>query len=211
MQNALARVRNPALRQGLIFGIVLGIILLAVSFIGFNNLTFTLILCLLAAFIAGLRASQETGRLTTATLAGLWTGLIGVLIPSIISTVFVLVNIDSYRKSLQASADKLHQHITVTNSTVLTSLLISVLFLLVIGILPGAIGGLLGGIFGSRRAQIPPVEEYKEAIFEPPSSTEAEELPAASEVVESPTESEVEEQLSETPSKKPSSPTQQAE
>ena len=58
MQNALARVRNPALRQGLVFGIILGIILLALSFIGFNNFSITLILCLLAAFLAGLRASQ---------------------------------------------------------------------------------------------------------------------------------------------------------
>ena len=167
-----------------------------------------------------MRASQETGRITTGTLAGLWTGLIGIIIPSIISMVFVLVNIDSYRKSLQASADKLHQDITYTNSMVLTGLLINILFLLIIGILPGVIGGLLGGMFGSRRAHIPPVEEYKEAMFEPPSASEAEELPAApeseepsssSEAEESPSVSEIEEPLSETPSKKPSSPTQQAE
>ena len=37
MQNALARVRNPVLRQGLIFGIILGIILLALSFINITN------------------------------------------------------------------------------------------------------------------------------------------------------------------------------
>ena len=132
-------------------------------------------------------------------------------IPSIISVVFVLVNIDAYRKSLQAAADKLDQHIIYTNSVVLTGLLINVLFLLILGILPGAIGGLLGGIFGSRRHQVHPVEEYKEAMLEPPSSTEVEELPATSESEELPATSEAEKPLSETSSKESSSSTQQTE
>ena len=185
MQNALARVRNPALRQGLIFVIILGVILLAISFI-FTNFYITLFLILIASFLAGTRASQETGRITTGTLAGLWTGLIGMFIPSIISVIFVLVNIDSYLKSLQAAADKQHQHITYTNSIVLTSLLINALFLLILGILPGAIGGLLGGIFGSRRAQVSSVEEL-------------------------PTASETENPLSEASTKESSSSTQQTE
>ena len=243
MQNALARVRNPALRQGLTFGIILGIllllrslaqilvlsgfftfhipisILLAINFI-LTNFYITLFLILIASFLAGTRASQETGRITTGTLAGLWTGLIGMFIPSIISVIFVLVNIDSYLKSLQAAADKQHQHITYTNSMVLTGLLINILFLLIIGIIPGAIGGLLGGIFGSRRAQVPPVEEYKVAMFEPPSASEVEELPAASEsevpsssaeAEKSPSVSETGEPLSETPLKESPSSTQQAE
>ncbi len=213
MQNALARVRNPALRQGLIFGIILGVVLLAISFI-FTNFLITLVLILLASYIAGLRASQETGRMTAGTFAGLWTGLIGISIPSLVSIVLVLVNLDAYRKSLQAASDKLHQHTIYTNSVVLTGLLINVLFLLIIGILPGAIGGLLGGTFGRRRAQLPPVEEHKEAMFEPPSTSAAEELHAASEteepsstseVEEVPTTSEVEEPLTETPSEEPTS------
>jgi len=207
MQNALARVRNPALRQGLIFGIILGFVLLAISFI-ITNFLITLILILLASYIAGLRATQETGRMTSGTLAGLWTGLIGISIPSLISIVLVFVNLDSYRKSLQASADKLHQHIIYTNSMVLTGLLINVLFLLIIGILPGIIGGLIGGQFGRRRAQLPHVEEYKEAMFEPPSPSSVEELPAASETEEPSSTSEVEEPHSETPSEEPTSSTQ---
>jgi hypothetical protein len=192
MQNVLSRVRNPALRQGLIFGIILGIALLAISFIS-SGLTFTLILCLLAAFIAGMRASQETGRITTGTLAGLWTGLIGIFIPSIISMVLLLINIDAIRKSAQESSDKQHLHITYTNSLLFEGLLINFIILLALGVLLGVIGGLVGGNFGRRRAQIPPVEEYHEAMFEPPPASEAEELP------------------SETPSEEPSSSTQQAE
>ena len=123
--------------------------------------------------------------MTTGTLAGLLTGLIGISIPSLISIVFVLVNIDSYRKSLQSSADKLHQHIIYTNSMVLTGLLINLLFLLIIGILPGAIGGLLGGTLGSRRFRVPAAEDYQEAMFEPPATSEAEELPSTPESEES--------------------------
>ena len=211
MQNALARVRNPALRQGLNFGIILGIILLAVSFIGINNLTFTVILCLLAAFIAGMRASQETGRIATATLAGLWTGLIGTFIPSIILMLLFLINIDTYRKNAQTAANQQHLHITYTNSLLLEGLLINYVLLLLVGVLFGACGGALGGIFGRRRAQIPPVEESQEAMFESPTSSETDEPPSNSEAFASPAESETEEPLSETPSKKPSSPTQQAE
>ncbi len=82
MQNVFARVRNPALRQGLIFGIMLGVILLAISFI-ITNFYITLALIFLAAFLAGRRASQETGRMATGAFAGLWTGFIGIFIPSI--------------------------------------------------------------------------------------------------------------------------------
>jgi ABC-type transport system involved in cytochrome bd biosynthesis fused ATPase/permease subunit len=202
MQNVLARVRNPALRQGLIFGIILGVILLALSFIS-TNFFITLALILLAAFLAGRRASQETGRITTGTLAGLWTGLIGIFIPSIISVILVLINIDAYRNSIQTAADKQHQHITYTNSMVITSLLINVLFLIVLGVLPGVIGGALGGNISRRRAHLPPIEEYHEAELEPTSETQTEEPPSS--------ESQIEEPTSETSSDKPSSLTQQAE
>ena len=201
MQNVLARVRNPALRQGLIFGIILGVILLALSFIS-TNFFITLALILLAAFLAGRRASQETGRITTGTLAGLWTGLIGIFIPSIISVILVLINIDAYRNSIQTAADKQHQHITYTNSMVIASLLINVLFLIVLGVLPGVIGGALGGNISRRRAHLPPVEEYHEAELEPTSETQTE---------ESTSESQIEEPTSETSSDEPSSLTQQAE
>ena len=219
MQNALARVRNPALRQGLIFGIILGVILVGLNFV-ITGLIFIVGLTILAALIAGMRASRETGRLTTGTLAGLWTGLIGTLILSIFALGFLLFNIDAVRKNAQITASQQHLHIIYTNSQIITNYLIVYLFLIALGVLFGVIGGALGGSFGRRRAQIPPVEEYKEAVFEPPATTEVEELPAASESEEpsssaeaekSLTVSETEEPLSETPSKKPSSPTQQAE
>jgi hypothetical protein len=181
MQNALARVRNPALRQGLVFGIILGLILLAISFIGFSNFSITLILCLLAAFLAGFRASQGTGRMVTGSFAGLWTGLIGTFIPSIILMILFLLNIDAYRKSAQTIADQKHLHITYTNSVLIEGLLINFVILLFVGVLFGVCGGALGGAIGRNRAQRPPAEEYKEAMFEPPSSMPTEESSTPSE------------------------------
>jgi hypothetical protein len=150
----------------------------------------------------------------------LWTGLIGIVIPSIISIVLVLVNIDTYRKSLQAAADRQQQHIIYTTSMVLTGLLINVLFLLILGILPGVIGGLLGGVFGSRNTQVPPTEEHKESVSEPPSTSVVEALPPESEneeltstsvTEERPAGSDSEEQSAEATSEEPSSSTQPAE
>jgi hypothetical protein len=177
VQNILTRVRNPALRQGLIFGIILGVVLLALSLI-FNNVIVTLALILLGAFLAGRRASQETERLATGTLAGLWTGLIGILLPSIISLVLILINIDAYRNSLQTAANKQHLHITYTNSQVLLGLAINFLIIIVFGILPGIIGGTLGGNFGRRRAQLLASQEYQETIVESSLETPSEEPPA---------------------------------
>ncbi len=192
MQNVFARVRNPALRQGLIFGIMLGVILLAISFI-ITNFYITLALIFLAAFLAGRRASQETGRMATGAFAGLWTGFIGIFIPSIISMVLLLINIDAVRKSAQAVADKQQPHITYTNALLLEGLLINFLILLALGVLLGVIGGAVGGNIGRKRAQLPPAEEYQEAMFKPSS------------------ESQTEESTSVTPSEEPSSSTQPAE
>jgi NADH:ubiquinone oxidoreductase subunit 6 (subunit J) len=210
MQNVLSKVRNPALRQGLIFGIILGIILVGLNFI-FSGLIIIAVLTLLAAFIAGMRASQETGRTTTGTIAGLWTGLIGLLILSIIALGFLLHNLDAVRKSAQITANQQHLQITYTNSQIITNYLFVYIILIALGILFGVIGGLVGGNFGRRRAQIPPVGVYHEAMFEPPSASETEEPPSETPSEEPPSTSETEEPPSETPSEEPSSSMQQAE
>jgi hypothetical protein len=168
MQNLLARVGNPALRQGLIYGVILGIALLALSIVVGGSLIFIVALCLLAAILAGRRASQETGRITTGTLAGLWTGLFGILIPLIISFVLLLINIDAIVKSANS------QHQQITTSLVITNTLINFAFFIVLGVLFGAAGGLIGGSLGRRRAQLPPAEEYQETMVEPPSSSPTE-------------------------------------
>ena len=60
MQNALARVRNPVLRQGLIYGIILGVILLALSFIC-TNFLITLVLILTSCLFGGYASVSRDG------------------------------------------------------------------------------------------------------------------------------------------------------
>src|SRR5256714_6150395 len=101
MQKQFTRTGNPAFRQGLLFGILLGLfsiflnVMLSLAglstlFIGAIETTFTgighfisivsLIVTILAYLLAGRRASQHTGKLGTGALAGLWTALIGAVI-----------------------------------------------------------------------------------------------------------------------------------
>jgi hypothetical protein len=209
MQNVLARVRNPALRQGLIFGIILGVILVGLNFI-ISGLIIIAALTILAALIAGMRASQETGRITTGILAGLWTGLLGTLILSIIAMGFLLFNIDAVRKSAQITANQQHLNIIYTNSQIITNYLIVYLILIAAGVLFGVIGGAVGGNFGRRRVQLPPIEEYQETMFEPSTSTPQDELPLTA-PEGPPSATKAVESTSETSSEEPSATTPQAE
>ena len=101
MQKQFTRTGNPAFRQGLLFGILLGLfpivfnVILSLAglstlFIGALETTFTgighfisivsLTVTILAYLLAGRCASQHTGKLGTGALAGLWTALIGAVI-----------------------------------------------------------------------------------------------------------------------------------
>ncbi|HEX9132675.1 MAG TPA: hypothetical protein VF844_10305 [Ktedonobacteraceae bacterium] len=182
MQNVLARVRNPALRQGLIFGIILGIILLAFSFIGSALASLStyivLALYLVLAFLAGQRASQETGKLTTGVLAGMLTCVIGALLDSLIYATIAFVNFDAYLQSYKDIAKKQGQNPDlITPSFLRVEILISILIPVILAVLLGLVGGALGANFGRRRAKLPPIEEYQEAMFEPSTSTPQDELP----------------------------------
>jgi len=101
MQKQFTWTGNPAFRQGLLFGILLGLfpivlnVMLSLAglstlFIGALETTFTgighfisivsLIVTILAYLLAGRCASQHTGKLGTGALAGLGTALIGAVI-----------------------------------------------------------------------------------------------------------------------------------
>ena len=99
--------RNIAFQQGLIFGLILGlvsaVILLLNTFVISPSgngvlallLSFLVFLLGLAAyFVAGILASKKTGKVSTGTFAGLWTGAIYGIIGFIVSMVlFFTVNL----------------------------------------------------------------------------------------------------------------------
>lgn len=112
MQSILTSSRRPALRQGLIFGVALGIIEVLFSYVsqvvqlGFLSTLIAYGLYLVFGLIAGLRAAEQTGRTKTGVVAGLWTGLFSSLISSIVSFILTIVNINSIIVTLQDAARK---------------------------------------------------------------------------------------------------------
>ncbi len=174
MQNLLSRVSNPALRYGILWGVIFGFVLIAATFLGIISLglIIPLVLALVAGLLAGRQAGQKTGRTVTGTLSGLWTGLIGSLILSLLIMILILVNVDAIRQASQQYANSHHQHITYTNSDIIVGYLINQGLLIVSGVLFGLAGGTVGGMMGRSRWRPPSeTEEYQEAMFEPPSKT----------------------------------------
>ncbi|GAC1312758.1 MAG: hypothetical protein NVSMB27_49020 [Ktedonobacteraceae bacterium] len=149
MQKNSTRTGNPAFRQGLLFGILLGLLSivfnvilslagLSTLFIGAIMTTFTgsgylisivgLIVAILVYLVAGMRAAQQTGRVGTGALAGLWTGLIGAVITWVYALVF-------YANPPTIVAPQL--------SSIVLSAILSIALTLLFGAGVGALGGLL--------------------------------------------------------------------
>ena len=94
MQGSALRQGHPALREGLFFGMILGVFEIVSGLLqnlaGLHSLnTFFsvvfLVLTIALILLAGIRASQKTGRVSTGALAG--------LIVELVSSVFVFINI----------------------------------------------------------------------------------------------------------------------
>lgn len=172
---------RPALRYGIIFGIILAVVVIAYSFIsGILGSLGTIVLFaiyFIFGLLAGRRASMQTGKVTTGVLAGLLAGVVSSVITSIISIILTVVNIDAYRQSFQQAANQQHLHITYTNALVIQTVLLDALFGLVLAALISMAGGALGGYLGKGRAPTSPPEEYKESMFVPPPRTPSQEEP----------------------------------
>ena len=187
MAKIFARIRRPSLRYGLIFGLIMGVVQIiygyGASFITSVDVqnfltTISLALFVLFGFLAGQRAAQETGKLGTGVLAGIWTGVIGCLIIGLVSLIGTLATMSSIIANYQLvvkSDPKSYPGINpsdITASTVLTTFFVNLLlFSLLFQTLLTLVGGALGGWRGRRRALVSSTgEEYEEAMFVPPAS-----------------------------------------
>jgi uncharacterized membrane protein len=175
MQSISTRPVRPALRQGLIFGVALGIIEVIFSYIsqvvvlGIFNILIVYLLYVVFGLIAGMRASQQTGKISTGVVAGLWTGLFSSLVSSIVSFIITIVNLNAFIANLQDNARKMHQDPSVyTTQTVLEIELFFLAIIIIIALVLGLAGGTIGGVIGRNRANIP-TQEYQETYFAPPS------------------------------------------
>ena len=162
MQGSASRPGHPALREGLMFGTILGIFEivsgLLQNFFGLHSLdtifsVMFLILTIALNLLAGIRASQQTGRVSTGAFAGLIVELISSVFGSvnILAEIFVFDTI-LHRWLLQATSEQAQQFNTNTFVTfVIAEIIIGFVVMPLLGTLIGAIGGLIG----KRRAQLP--------------------------------------------------------
>jgi hypothetical protein len=172
MQSTVApRAGRIALTQGLIFGVILGIIEIILIFVGqyiggFSTLL-VYVLYLGIPVIAGFRASAQTGRVSTGLLAGLYTGLFASIIYGIVQLIYTFINVDSLRQSIQGALNSANTNFTVTNGYVITFAIIGIVVILIIATLLGLAGGSIGGAFGKRRMPVQ-TQTYQDSMFQAP-------------------------------------------
>ena len=157
------RSGNPALRNGLQIGIILGIIEILFTFLlGGTGLIINVLLFLFIVGYAGYRASARTGKVSTGLLAGMLVGLLSSVIANIPLLVYYLSNIDAFRARLQQemAANNLYQGITFTNNLVIVRVILLLVVLVVGATLLGLGVGSIGGAIGKDRAPRPPALQY---------------------------------------------------
>lgn len=150
MQTNYVRSRNPAFRQGLLFGFLLAVFTIvfnvllslvgwSIWFIGVTMTTFTAtgrfisivgyVVAILAYLLAGRRAAQQTGRVGTGASAGSWTAFISAVITYAYSLVYYAT-----------TAAPVHPFVV---SEFVIGAVIGVILTMLFGAAVGTIGGLL--------------------------------------------------------------------
>jgi hypothetical protein len=175
MQPNVTRTGKLALRQGLLFGLSLGIFFIMCNvMLSFAKLGILLaggiysstntstghalgsggpLVEILVYLVAGVRTSRQTGRVATGTLAGVWTGLISAGMTFVYTIVFVFASGSLGQNS--ASGE-------------LFAILAPLVGILGIGLAVGLGAGIgaLGGLIGKRRAS-PPTQFFQQSMFFP--------------------------------------------
>ena len=153
MQNSTSRPRHPALREGLVFGVITGIIGIAFNLLQnyvvsgmlgniLGVLSFMVIIALI--LLAGVRASQWTGRVGTGALAGVIMELIAFLLGTLLTLTRLFIH-----------GTLLHQmFLNTTVWPVLQFITLSGISLMVF-LLLGAVIGAMGGLIGRKRERLP--------------------------------------------------------
>jgi hypothetical protein len=171
--------RQIALRQGLLFGGSLGVLILigAVSLVVLSAFHFsfsavsvfpyalglTYLLALIAFFFAGWRSAQRTGRVDIGALAGFWAGLVAALVGAMVYIVLIIASYGEYRYAM--SSRSLAALIVSVVFTTTRNAILALLF----GTGLGALGGFIGKIYASGPAAPPSVRPSAQpAQPEPP-------------------------------------------
>ena len=162
-----ARSGNPALHNGLLFGMILGIVEIVLYFLfGTLGLILSLLFFLFLVGYAGYRASTCTGMVSTGAVAGVLVGLLSSVIASIPLLLYILTNSDAIRVQVQQqiAGNSMYQGVTVTNTLILASVILFLLVLVAGATLLGLGIGSIGGVLGKRQAPSPPVPQSPSSL-----------------------------------------------
>jgi hypothetical protein len=186
----MQRSGNPAVRYGLIFGGIIGVLRLIGTVIqygtggrrafaasaggagmGRGTIAFTclsLLVGLVIYFLAGMFAARETGRTGSGAVSGLIAALIGGAIGLLITLIAVLTvpAADWYSVFTSAGAQNVHSPEAAKAGAVIAVMILALVGLL-IGVGIGAGVGALGGLAGKGRYS-GPVNSYQEAFYQSP-------------------------------------------
>ena len=168
------RSGNPALQNGLLFGVILGVIEVVFSLtVGNVGFLISLIFYLGIIGFAGYRASARTGKVSTGLVAGLLAGLFSSIIGSLGLFLYLLPNLDTLRQQLQQNATTFNQGVSInyTNNVVI-GLVVLLLVIMILGSSLLALGlGAIGGAIGKGKAPVPPYPypgQYPDPRYMPP-------------------------------------------
>jgi hypothetical protein len=164
-------------REGLIFGVLLGIVHIALFLLdgllaqsGLSTLGFLLIVLLwLGAFFwAGARGAKQTGRVGVGSLTGLVTAVFAGVIALIVLIVISMSSAGPISQYLTDFYSKRGMNVTITPTSVLGifALCGSILWLLGIGM--GAAMGALGGLLGRSQSTVLPPTYSPYGYGQPP-------------------------------------------
>jgi len=167
---------NSALRIGALFGLGLGVVLIANYFlVQMNGTRLTslaaLVISLAVYLVAGLLAAARTGNVNTGLVAGLWAGLFSSVLNA--AGVITLVLADhavlaklrlAAQQAAKAAAARTGGPVrTISDGLVIVSVVISLVLGILVATLVGLGLGALGGVIGKSRAPGP--QAYREALY----------------------------------------------
>jgi len=169
------RSGNPALHNGLLFGMLLGIVEIVLYLLfGTLGLILSLLLFLFLVGYAGYRASTSTGKVSTGVVAGVLVGLLSSVIASLPLLLYILTNSDAIRVQVQQqiAGNSMYQGVTVTNTLILASVILFLVVVVAGATLLGLGVGSIGGVLGKRQAPSPPVSQSPSSLppYPPPAN-----------------------------------------
>ena len=152
-------ITTPALREGVIFGVVLGVALILLHWLSMPSaagevLLLSLALTLGVYLLAGLRAARFTGDTGAGAMAGLMTALVRSLMGLLVDFAFILLQ-QGQLASMQRAVNQALQQAGVSGQVpqgvLIGAIVIGLLVVLLLSLLVGGLVGALGGSLGKRQ------------------------------------------------------------